>query len=105
MRHRLAGEGDLYDAEEEINYNEKQLAIFANILDLDPLDIDSMDIEVVVVRLRAMWKYSSDLRGSIEPTYTNNAIPRFLSKMNASLTDRARKANWNYALAKAAKNG
>ncbi len=105
MRHRVAGGENLYDADEEIEYNEKQLAIFAYILDFDPIEIDSMDIESVVVKLRAMWRYSSDLRGSIEPTYTNNARPRFLAKMNASLTDRVRKANWNYTLAKAAKNG
>jgi len=77
MRHRIAGGENLYDADEEIEYNENQLAIFAYILDFDPTDVDSMNIESAVVKLRAMWKYSSDLRGAAEPTYTNNAIPRF----------------------------
>ena len=105
MRHRTAGGENLYSADEEIEYNEKQLAIFAYMLGHDPQDIDSMNIEEVVVELRSMWKYTSDIRSAGLPAYTANAIPRFFSKMNATLTDRARKANWNYTLAKAAKNG
>jgi hypothetical protein len=105
MRHRLAGEGNLYDADKEMQYNEKQLAVFAYILDFDPTDVDSMDIEDAVDALRKMWIYSSDIRGSVEPTYTNNALPRFLTKMNVTLKDRIRRASWNYSLSKAAKNG
>jgi hypothetical protein len=105
MRHRIAGGENLYSADEEIEYNEKQLAIFAYILGYDAQNIDSIDIEEVVVELRLMWKYTSDIRSAGLPEYTANAIPRFFSKMNATLTDRARKANWNYTLAKAAKNG
>lgn len=105
MRYRAAGGENLYDADEEIVYNEETLAIFAYILNFDPTNVDSMVIEDAVIALRGMWRYSSDLRSSLEPTYTNNAIPRFFSKQNALLTGRVRTANWNYTLAKAAKNG
>ena len=104
MRHRIAGGGNLYDADEEVEYNEIQLAMFAYILDFDPTDVDSMSIEDVVIKLRAMWRYSSDTKSSGEPAYTDNAIPRFFSRVNASLTSRARRAKWNHTLAKAAKN-
>lgn len=105
MRHRRAGEENLYDAEKEMNYNEKQLAVFAYILNFDPTNVDSMNIEDAVTVLREMWTYSSDLRGSVEPTYSNNAIPRFFAKNNATLTNRIRRASWNYSLSKAAQNG
>jgi hypothetical protein len=105
MRHRSAGGENLYNADEEISYNEKTLAMFAYLLDFDPTDVDLMLIDDAIVALRRMWRYSSDLRGSAEPTYTNNAIPRFFSKNNALLTGRLRTARWNCTLAKAAKNG
>jgi hypothetical protein len=105
MRHRIAGGENLYSAEEEVEYNEKQLAIFAYMLGYDPENVDSMSIADVVIELRSMWKYTSDIRSAGLPAYTANAIPRFFSKMNAELTDRARRANWNYQLAKAVRNG
>jgi len=105
MRHRAATGENLYNAENQIHYNEKQLAVFAYMLDFDPDNIDLMDIEEVVTRLGSMWKYSSDIRGSGDPIYTTNAIPRFFAKMNATLKDRARRAAWNRSLAKAVKNG
>lgn len=105
MRHRTTGGENLYDADEEINYNERTLAVFAYMLDFDPSNVESMPIADVVVALRGMWRYSSDLRSSAEPTYTNNAIPRFFSKTNAILTGRVRTANWYYALAKGTQNG
>lgn len=105
MRHRSAGGENLYEADEEISYNEKTLAMFAYILDFDPTNFDLMPMDEAIVVLRSMWRFSSDLRGSAEPTYTNNAIPRFFSKNNALLTGRLRTARWNHTLAKAAKNG
>ena len=104
MRHRIAGGGNLYDADEEVEYNEIQLAMFAYILDFDPTNVDLMSIEDAVIKLRAMWKYSNNTKSSFEPAYTDNAITRFFSRVNASLTGRVRKAKWNHALAKAVKN-
>ena len=105
MRHRTTAGENLYSAESQIHYNEKQLAVFAYMLDFDPNNVDLMDIEEVVARLGGMWKYSSDIRSGSEPTYTSNAMPRFFAKMNTALKDRARRAAWNRSLAKAAKNG
>jgi hypothetical protein len=105
MRHRVAGGENLYSADSEIEHNEAQLAVFAYMLGYDPEDVDSIVIAEVVSSLRSMWKYSSDIRSAGLPMYSANAIPRFFSKMNATLTDRVRKANWNYMLAKAVKNG
>jgi hypothetical protein len=105
MRHRTTAGENLYSAESQIHYNEKQLAVFAYMLDFDPKDLDLMDIEEVVARLGSMWKYSSDIRNGREPIYTSNAMPRFFAKMNTALKDRARRAAWNHSLAKAAKNG
>jgi hypothetical protein len=100
----MAGGGNLYDADEEVEYNKIQLAMFAYIFDFDPTDVDSMSMEDAVTKLRAMWKYTNDTKSSVEPAYTDNAIPRFFSMVNASLTSRLRKAKWNHALAGAAKN-
>lgn len=105
MRHRVAGGENLYSADSEIEHNEAELAIFAYMLGYDPENVDSIVIAEVVSSLRSMWKYSSDIRSAGLPMYSANAIPRFFSKMNATLTDRFRKANWNYTLAKAVKNG
>ena len=104
MRHRIAGGGNLYDADEEVEYNEIQLAMFAYMLDFDPTNVDLMSIEDAVIKLRAMWKYANDTKSTVQPAYTDNAIIRFFSRVNASLTGRVRKAKWNHALAKGAKN-
>jgi hypothetical protein len=105
VRSRVSGGENLYDADSDIAYYETELAVLSYILGYDPEDVESISIAQAVSDIRLMWRYSSDLRGSLEPTYTNNAIPRFLSKMNSRMTDRVRKANWNFTLARAVKNG
>lgn len=105
MRSRVSGGENLYDADNDIAYYEAELAVLSYILGYDPEDVESINIAQAVSDIRLMWRYSSDLRGSIEPTYTHNAIPRFLSKMNYIMTDRVRKAKWNFTLARAVKNG
>jgi len=105
MRSRVSGGENLYDADGDILYYETELAVLSYILGYDPENVESFNISKAVSDIRLMWRYSSDLRGSLEPTYTNNSIPRFLSKMNSRMTDRVRKANWNFTLARAAKNG
>jgi hypothetical protein len=103
MRHRSAGGENLYDADVEIKYNEKQLAVFAYMFNLNPNNIDSIDIEDIVSGIRNTWKYGADNSGKFG--YSSNSISFFMAKKSTQLTDRARKAIWNYNLAKAAQNG
>ncbi len=105
MRTRSAGSANLYDAEKDAARNEEKLAVICFLTDQEPSDIDSMRIDYAAVKIRQMWKYSSDIRNGGSADYTSNAIPRFLAKMNVKLTSIARESYWNYKLAKAVQNG
>jgi hypothetical protein len=105
MRSRIAGGQNLYDAVADAEYNEYRLAVFAYLTGYDSEDADSLRADYMAVKIRQMWKYSSDVRGGFDGSYHDNAIPRFLAKMNVTLTDGARGAYWNYRLAKAAEDG
>jgi hypothetical protein len=106
MRTRQAGGDNLYDATSDRLYNEYKLAVIANIIGHNPSDIDSMRIDYAAVKLRQMWTYSSDIRGSLlGADYSSNKCSIFLAKNNVQLTDMAREAYWNYSLAKAAEDG
>ncbi len=105
MKTRTAGGENLYDAEEDALRNEQKLAMICYLTDQDPTNIDGMRIDYAAVKIRQMWKYSSDIRGSLDGAYSNNSIPRLLAKTNVKLTSIARESYWNYKLAKAAGNG
>jgi len=104
MRTRESGGANLYDAEKDAKRNEQKLAVICFITDQDPSDIDSMRIDYAAVKIRQLWKYSSDIRGGASADYTSNSIPRFLAKINVKMTSIAREAYWNYKLAKASEN-
>ena len=105
MKTRAAGGDNLYDAEKDASRHAEKLAVICYLTDQDPTNIDGMRIDYAAVKIRQMWKYSSDIRGSLEGDYSNNAIPRLLAKTNVKLTSIARESYWNYKLAKAAENG
>lgn len=105
MRNRVAGGENLYDAEKDALRHAEKLAVICYLTEQDPTDIDGMRIDYAAVKIRKLWKYSSDIRGSLEGAYSNNSIPRFLAKINVKLTSVARESYWNYKLAKAAGNG
>jgi hypothetical protein len=101
MRSRNVGGESLYDATSDREYNEYKLAVISYIIGTDPADIDSMRIDHAAVKIRQMWKYSSDIRAG----YSANKLSILLAKNNVKLTDMARDAYWNYSLAKAVENG
>jgi hypothetical protein len=105
MRNRTSGGENLYDAEKDIVHNEQRLAVICFLTAQDASDIDSMRIDHAAVKIRQLWKYSSDIRGGLSADYTSNSIPRFLAKMNVKTTNFAREAYWNYNLAKAVRDG
>jgi hypothetical protein len=106
MRNRQAGGENIYDATSDRIYNEYKLAVIANIVGHDPSDVDSMRIDYTAVKLRQMWTYSSDIRGSVlGADYSSNKCSILLAKNNVQLTDMAREAFWNYSMAKAVENG
>jgi hypothetical protein len=105
MRNRTSGGENLYDVEKDIVHNEQRLAVICFLTDQDANNIDSMRIDHAVVKLRQLWKYSSDIRGSLDGAYSNNSVPRFFAKLNVKLTNSAREAYWNYKLAKAVRDG
>lgn len=95
----------MYDVEKDIVHNEQRLAVICFLTDQDANNIDSMRIDHAAVKLRQLWKYSSDIRGSLDGAYSNNSVPRFFAKLNVKLTNSAREAYWNYKLAKAVRDG
>ena len=105
MRTRASGGENLYNAEEDMVRNEQKLAMICYLTDQDPSDIESMRIDYASVKLRQLWKYSSDIRGSLDGAYSNNSVPRFLAKINVKMTNLAREAYWDYKMAKAVKDG
>jgi hypothetical protein len=105
MNNRSSGGENLYNASADAEHNECRLAVFAYLTGYDPEQADSLRADYIAVKIRQMWKYSSDIRGGSGPSYEANAIPRFLAKMNVKLTDGARGAYWNYKLAKAVDDG
>jgi len=106
MRTRQAGGANLYDATSDRLYNEYKLAVVAYIVGEDPANIDSMRIDYVAVKIRNLWKYSSDIRGSVtDADHSSNKLAILLAKTNVQLTDMAREAYWNYSLAGAVENG
>jgi len=105
MNNRSHGGQNLYDASSDAQYNECRLAVFAYLTGYDPKKTDSLRVDYIAVKIRQMWKYSSDIRGNLGGSYSDNAIPRFLAKMNVQLTDGARGAYWNYKCAKAVSDG
>ena len=106
MRSRNAGGESLYDAASDREYNEYKLAVISYIIGTDPADIESMRIDHAAVKIRQMWTYSSDIRGSVmHAGYSANKLSILLAKNNVQLTDMARDAYWNYSLAKAVENG
>ena len=106
MRTRTTGGGSLYDAGSDREYNEYKLAVISYIVGADPESIESMRIDYAAVKIRQMWNYSTDIRGSVtDAGYSANKISIWLAKNNVQLTDIARDAFWNYSLAKAVENG
>jgi hypothetical protein len=106
MRTRTAGGENLYNASSDREYNEYKLAVISYIINDNPSDIESMRIDHAAVKIRHMWKYSSDIRGSsLDAGYSANKLSVFIAKNNVHLTDMARDAYWNYSLAKAVENG
>jgi hypothetical protein len=106
MRSRESGGENLYDASADREYNEYKLAVVAYIIGANPESIDSMRIDHAAVKIRQLWKYSSDIRGSvIGAGYSANKFSILLAKHNVQMTDMAREAFWNYSLAKAVENG
>lgn len=105
MRTRGAGGENLYDAAEDVERAEQKLAMICYLVDHDPEDIDSLRIDYTSVKLRQLWRYSSDIRGSLEGAYSNNSVPRFLAKINVKMTNLARESYWDYKLAKAVRDG
>lgn len=105
MRTRSSGGENLYNADDDITRNEAKLAVICYLTDQDPKDIDSMRIDYAAVKLRQLWAYSSDIRGSLDGAYSNNSVPRLLAKTNVKITNYAREAYWNYKLAKAVRDG
>lgn len=106
MRSRQAGGEDVYNPVSDRVYNEYKLAVIANIIGHDPSAIDSLRIDYAAVKLRQMWTYSSDIRGSVlGADYSSNKCSILLAKNNVQLTDMAREAYWNYSLAKAVEDG
>jgi hypothetical protein len=106
MRTRSSGGENLYDALSDKEYNEYKLAVISYIIGEDPANIESMRIDHAAVKIRQMWQYSSDIRGSVtDAGYSANKLSVFIAKNNVELTDMARDAFWNYSLAKAVENG
>jgi hypothetical protein len=106
MRTRTAGGENLYNASLDREYNEYRLAVISYLVGADPEAIELMRIDYAAVKLRQMWNYSSDIRGSVtDAGYSANKVPLWLAKNNVQLTDMARDAFWNYSLAKAVENG
>jgi hypothetical protein len=106
MRNRNAGGENLYNADADKEYNEYKLAVISYLIGDNPTEIESMRIDHAAVKIRQMWKYSSDIRGSVlDAEYSANKLSVFIAKNNVHLTDMARDAYWNYSLAKAVENG
>ena len=105
MRNRTSGGENLYDAEKDLLRNEKKLAVICFLTDQDASDVESMRIDHAAVKLRQLWKYSTDTRGGLDGVYSINSLPRFFAKMNVKITNSAREAYWNYKLAKAVCDG